>query len=85
MTTLTIQLPDDVLHRLKLLAAASGKSVEEITQEQLSSLAPAVGTPAALRSLLGQMVPISAEEARELEDAIESGRMPADDEGIFDN
>lgn len=69
MTTLTIELDDDLLARAKQLAAARKMTVSEMVQRLLSVMAEPLplrtDLPPLTRQALGMMPPMSDQQVRE--------------------
>ncbi|HZS44862.1 MAG TPA: hypothetical protein VFC63_07140 [Blastocatellia bacterium] len=87
MTQLTIQIPEPLAQHLAHLAAEQKKSVEQVAVEHLTyALAPEnlAGSPAAILRAIKEPPHLTEEDIAELERAIESGRMPLSERGIFD-
>lgn len=80
---MTIQIPDDVARGLEGIAAAEHKSVEEVAVERLRCLVDKTSPEAVLRLLRERPRP-SADAIQDLNAAIEEGRVPVHDEGVFD-
>lgn len=81
MVNLTLEIPDEMAHMLKGIAAAQHKTVEELALERLRSLAESKssrlpGSPAAVRNALLGLSKVTVAEVEELEAAIALGRLP---------
>ena len=88
MQQLTIEIPETLAQRLAWLAAAQQKSVEQIALERLAPLleiAPTQpsGSPAAIRQAMREPH-LRREAVDELEQAIAEGKLPVQQEGVFD-
>ncbi len=83
MTQLTIEIPDDLVSRLKGLAAEQNKSVEQVAAERLRSL---VGTasPKAILRAIARPPHVSSAAVDDLEAAIAGGRLPVREQGAFE-
>ncbi len=82
MTRVTIELPDDLAHRLEAIAAAEKKTVQQLTVERLTSLA-IPDSPSALLNALTELPRFTDAELDEVEAAIGAGRLPVRDEDPF--
>ena len=84
---LTIEVPDDVVRSLEVIAAAQGKSLQQLAAERLNSLvnvSPALqGSPAALLRAMTEPPHPSAEDVDDLQAAIASGRLPVRNRDLF--
>ena len=81
---MTIQIPDDLAHRLEGIAAAQQKSVEQLALESLRSLFEKEDAPEALLRAVRALPHPSAAAVDDLEAAIAAARLPVRDEGAFD-
>ncbi len=89
MKQLTIEIPDALAQRLAWLAAEQEKSVEQVALERLaplleSSTEKPSGSPAAIRQAMSEPPHLRWEDGDELERAIEEGKLPVHQEGVFD-
>ena len=85
---LTIEVPDDVIRSLEVIAAAQGKSLQQLAAERLNSLvsvspAPLQGSPAALLRAMTESPHPSAADVDDLEAAIAGGRLPVRTRDLF--
>jgi len=88
MTSLTIQIPDDMARNLEGIAASRRQTLEELAFEGLASLtSPAPkyprGSPAAVLELMRNPPHLSKEDGEALDAAIASGQQPAEDGDVF--
>ena len=88
MTSVTIQIPDDMAHSLEAIAASRQKTVEQLALEGLASLAQSKpnhprGTAATLLQVMRDPPHLSDEDVDALEAAIAAGRQPAKNGDIF--
>ncbi len=84
MTQLKLEIPDDLAHRLKGIASAQHKSVEQVAVEGLRSLIHPPGSPAAILQVAASPPHLTGAALAELDEAIASGRIPVRDQGSFD-
>ena len=85
---LTIEVPDDVVRSLEVIAAAQGKSLQQLAAERLNSLVnvspvPLQGSPAALLRAMTEPPHPSAADVDDLEAAIAGGRLPVRNRDLF--
>ena len=85
---LTIEVPDDVVRSLEVIAAAQGKSLQQLAAERLNSLvsvnpAPLQGSPTALLRAMTEPPHPSAADVDDLEAAIAGGRLPVRNRDLF--
>jgi hypothetical protein len=88
MANLSLEIPDDLVRSLEVLAAAQRKSIQKLVLEQLSSLIavnpePCAGSPAdVLRAMFEPPHPSSA-DVDELDAAIAAGRLAVRSKDLF--
>ena len=80
MTSLTIQVPDELARDLQAIAATEQKSVQQLAIERLSSLVKGgheqgAGSPAAVFKAMHEPPHLSAIDVDELDAAIAAGRL----------
>jgi len=80
MANLTIEMPDDLVRSLELMAAAQRKSVQQLALEQLSSLVefvpePRAGSPAAVLRVMHEPPHPNSADVDQLDAAIAVGRL----------
>ncbi len=85
---LTISLPDDLARDLEAIAAAQGKSVQQVACERLTSLvkvSPEVrpGSPSAILRVVQEQPHLSAADVDDLDAAIAAGRLPVRTSDLF--
>lgn len=80
---MTIQIPDDLARDLEGIATAQHKSVEQVAVDSLRERFNRTGSPEALLRALRKLPRVSAADIADLEAAIESGRLPVSDRGVF--
>ena len=88
MTSLTIQIPDDMARSLQGIAASRQKTLEELAFEGLASFTrPAPrhprGSPAALLQVMRNPPRLSKDDVDALDAAMASAQQPAEDGDIF--
>ena len=79
MTSLVIELPDELARDLERIAAAESKTVQELAVERLRTAIedePAPGTLDAIRRAMREPPHVTAADVAELEAAIASGKLP---------
>ncbi len=81
---MTIQIPDDLAHGLEHPAAAQSKTVEQLAVENLRGLFDGETSPQAFVRRIRALPHPSIEAVDDMEAAIEAGRLPVRNEGIFD-
>ncbi len=89
MLQLTIEIPETLAQRLAWLATEQRKSVEQVALERLSALLElpteqVSGSPAAIRQAMHEPPHLRWEDVDELEEAIEEGKLPVRQAGVFD-
>ena len=89
MRQLTIEIPEALAQRLAWLAAEQKKSIEQVALEQLTSLLEPQtedisGSPSVIRRVMKEQPHLSREAVDDLELAIEEGKLPMLQEGVFD-
>jgi hypothetical protein len=88
MLNLTIELPDRLAHDLEAIAAAQGKSIQQLALERLNSLVevsvePRAGSPAAILRAMPEPPHPSEADVDELDAAIRAGRLPIRPRDLF--
>jgi predicted transcriptional regulator len=84
MTSLTIEMPDELVRGLEGLAAAEHKSVQHWAVERLSSLVEVrTGDAAAILRAMREAPHVSAADVDELDAAISTGRLPVPTRDLF--
>ena len=88
MANLIIEVPDDLARSLEQIAAAQGKSVQQLALERLSSLVeagpePRPGSPAAILRAMRELPHPSAAAVDALDAAIAAGRLPIGASDLF--
>lgn len=84
MTQLSIEIPDDLARRLRGIATAENKSVEQVVIEHLRSLVATAGSAASVLRAMKEPPYLSSSAIAELDAAIDSGRLPVQEQGAFD-
>ncbi len=88
MTNLTIEIPDDLVRSLEAIAAAQGKSVQQLALERLNSftnVSPDIrpGSPATVLRVMQEPPHPSAGDVDDLDAAIAAGRLPVRTRDLF--
>jgi hypothetical protein len=88
MTSLTIEVPDDLVRSLEGIAAAQRKSVQQLALERLISLVdvitvPGAGSPVAVLRVMREPPHPSSADINELQAAVEAGRLPVRTPDLF--
>jgi plasmid stability protein len=84
MANLVIEIPDKLAQRLKAIAAAEHKSIEQIAIERLSSeLGFQPGSPAEVLRAVAAPPHLTSADVEELEAAIAGGRLPVRSNDVF--
>jgi len=81
---MTIQIPDDLARSLEGIAAAQGKSAEQIALERLRSLFDKASSPEAVLRTIRELRHPSSPAVDDLDAAIAAARLPVRDQGAFD-
>ena len=84
MAQLSIEIPDDRARRLRGIATAENKSVEQVAIEHLRFLVTRAGSAAAVLRAINQPPYLSSCVTAELDAAIDSGRLPVREQDSFD-
>ena len=88
MRSLSIELPDDLVRDLETIAAAQGKSVQQLALERLNSLVDdaaeaRAGSPAAILRVMQAQPRPNSSDVDELDAAIAAGRGPMRTRDLF--
>lgn len=84
ITTVTIQIPDDLARGLESMAARSNMSVEQLAVARLRDLLDRRTSPRAVLAALQALRHPSSCAVDDLEAAISAGHLPARERGFFD-
>ncbi|MCP5114466.1 MAG: hypothetical protein GY953_26860 [bacterium] len=76
MTQLTIDIPDDLASRLKRMAAAQNKSLDQVAVERLRSLVRMAGSPEAVLQTMTRPPHVSAAAVDDIEAAVAADCLP---------
>ena len=88
MTSLIIELPDDLVLALQGIAAAQRKSLQQLALERLSSLvdvspAQRAGSPSAVLRAMQEPPHLDLADVEELDAMIAAGRLPIRTRDLF--
>jgi hypothetical protein len=81
---MTIHIPDDLARGLEGIAAAQKKSVNELALERLRGLVERPTSPQALLRAIQALPHPSVAAVDELEAAIDSSKLPVQEQPLFD-
>jgi hypothetical protein len=80
MANLTIEMPDDLVHRLERIASVQHKSLQELAIEQMEALAEGheypAGSPVAVLRATNEPPHLMSADVDELDAAIVAARLP---------